>query len=122
MPVMTCAQCRYVSADTYLCLLINAYHNTGVDPAAALARAAGLCAERKVFSRPWGLAGVWGGLVRDWLAELLPPDAAARVNAARVRVAVTRLPWLATEALGDFKVWAVRNMFIAAHTHVRVHA
>ena len=30
------------------------------------------------FCRPLGLAGVWGRLIRDWLDDLLPGDAAER--------------------------------------------
>lgn len=32
---------------------------------------------RQVWSRPLGLAGVWGVMVEDWLNALLPPDADA---------------------------------------------
>lgn len=31
----------------------------------------------QVWSRPLGLAGVWGAMVEDWLDELLPDDADA---------------------------------------------
>lgn len=57
-----------------------------------------------MFTRPWGLAGVWGGLVREWLEDLLPEDAAERVNASGVSVAVTRLPFFETTAVSGFKV------------------
>lgn len=30
------------------------------------------------WCRPLGLAGVWGGLVRRWLEELVPEDAHTR--------------------------------------------
>lgn len=34
-----------------------------------------------VFSRgPWGLMGIWGPIVYEWLDELLPPDAAERCS------------------------------------------
>ena len=29
----------------------------------------------QVWSRPLGLAGVWGAMVEDWLEELLPENA-----------------------------------------------
>lgn len=35
-----------------------------------------LCEEHHVYRRPLGLAGIWGGLVRSWLDQLLPENAA----------------------------------------------
>lgn len=29
----------------------------------------------QIWTRPLGLAGVWGAMVEDWLDELLPDDA-----------------------------------------------
>ncbi|KAI8466339.1 MAG: hypothetical protein J3K34DRAFT_433904 [Monoraphidium minutum] len=87
------------SAGALVCILAAC----GVDPHAALRRAAELADAAGVGPRPWGLAGVWGGLVRRWLSELLPEDAAPRCNAARVSVAVTRLPFLTSEAVSGFK-------------------
>lgn len=37
-----------------------------------------LCIKHRVFERPLGLMGVWGGIVREWLHTLLPYDAASR--------------------------------------------
>ena len=51
-------------------------------PAAAPSR-------RQVFSRPLGLAGVWGPMVREWLEEVLPADAADRCR-GRVTVVMLR--------------------------------
>ncbi|CAM9904100.1 unnamed protein product [Discosporangium mesarthrocarpum] len=34
-----------------------------------------LCDDNEVWERPLGLAGVWGGMVREWLDELLPENA-----------------------------------------------
>ena len=34
-------------------------------------------ASLQIWTRPLGLAGVWGAMVEDWLDELLPDDAAA---------------------------------------------
>lgn len=49
-------------------------------------------AEREgAFARgPWGLWGIWGELVREWLDELLPPDAEKRCS-GRVHILVHRL-------------------------------
>ena len=47
-----------------------------------------LSVENDIWSRPAGLAGIWGGLVRDWLDELVPPDADERC-AGRVKLVVT---------------------------------
>ncbi len=72
-----------------------------MDPHAAVQHAHDLCIRTGVFDRPWGLAGVWGGLVRTWLEELLPSDAAERCS-GRVTVVVTELPWLATRSISSF--------------------
>lgn len=65
----------------------------GVPAAAALDAAADLADAHGVFDRPLGLAGVWGGIVRDWLHSLLPADAAARC-AGRLTLVVTGVPSL----------------------------
>lgn len=50
-----------------------------VDPVQARELAIEMCELSGVFTRgKWGLAGVWGVLVREWLYDLLPSDAAAR--------------------------------------------
>ncbi|CAM9372514.1 unnamed protein product, partial [Laminaria digitata] len=41
----------------------------------AMTLALELCDVNEVWSRPLGLAGVWGAMVEDWLDELLPEDA-----------------------------------------------
>jgi predicted acylesterase/phospholipase RssA len=74
-----------------------------VDPQAAVQLAHDLCVQHGVFRRPWGLAGVWGGLVRAWLQQLLPQDAADRCS-GRVTVLVTQLPWLTTHGVNHFRV------------------
>lgn len=53
-----------------------------------------LCQEAGVWERgKWGLFGIWGQLVDDWLEELLPADADARCG-GRVRVAINAAPEL----------------------------
>ncbi len=49
-----------------------------------------LCQRHGVFRRPLGLAGVWGGLVRTWLQELLPLHA-AQLCSGRAALVVTEL-------------------------------
>ena len=45
----------------------------------ALDRAVQLSLDAGAFDRgPWGLYGIWGPIIRDWLDELLPADAADR--------------------------------------------
>jgi hypothetical protein len=61
-----------------------------VDVEAAFDSALRLCDEAEVWTRPLGLAGKWGGIVREWLDELLPPDAADRCS-GEVFVLVTAL-------------------------------
>ena len=34
-----------------------------------------LSLEADLWNRRWGLLGIWGGLIRKWLGEILPPDA-----------------------------------------------
>eukprot|EP00882_Tetradesmus_deserticola_P018616 GHRQ01019995.1.p1 GENE.GHRQ01019995.1~~GHRQ01019995.1.p1 ORF type:complete len:190 (+),score=37.64 GHRQ01019995.1:981-1550(+) len=52
------------------------------------------------------LQGVWGGIVRQWLHELLPADAAQRCSKGRVRIVLTTLPFLQRQVVTDFKVCA----------------
>jgi hypothetical protein len=54
-----------------------------------------------VFSRPTGLAGVWGTLIRRWLDELLPGDA-AELCAGRVRLVATEFPSMQLRYLEEF--------------------
>ncbi|KAG2482853.1 hypothetical protein HYH03_018244 [Edaphochlamys debaryana] len=81
---------------------IAAFAACGVPPRAALHLAHSLLLEHRILTRPTGLLGVWGGLVREWLQRLLPEDAAVRCNAARVRVVVTEWPGLAVRSVGAF--------------------
>ena len=61
-----------------------------VQPEAALAAAHQLALEYGIWQRPLGLAGVWGGLVRAWLDELLPDDAHVQCS-GRVKLVVTEV-------------------------------
>jgi len=46
------------------------------------------CEENGVWDRKMGLAGVWGPIVRSWLEEILPSDAAQRCHSRVSRLAV----------------------------------
>ena len=62
-----------------------------VDMDLALERALALCEETGALERgAWGLYGIWGGVIRQWLDELLPEDAAQRCD-GRVELLVTAL-------------------------------
>ncbi len=74
-----------------------------VDPGAALDREHALALQYRVFERPLGLIGVWGGMVRAWLEELLPDDAGARCSGGRVQIVVTRWPWLQRWTVLEFQ-------------------
>ncbi|EFN59130.1 hypothetical protein CHLNCDRAFT_137944 [Chlorella variabilis] len=74
----------------------------GVDEDKAVRVANRLAQEYGVFERPGGLAGIWGSLIRAWLEELLPEDAAERC-AGRVRLVVTEVPSLKLRYLQDFE-------------------
>lgn len=60
---------------------------------AAVAGAARLAAQHRVFERPLGVAGIWGAVIRAWLDELLPPDALEHCR-GRVQLVVTQVPEL----------------------------
>ena len=62
----------------------------GVDMDRAMEVALLLAEEAGVFTRPLGLMGVWGGLIRRWLHMLLPDDC-HRTCSGRVHISVTSL-------------------------------
>ncbi|KAG2491686.1 hypothetical protein HYH03_010054 [Edaphochlamys debaryana] len=80
-----------------------------VPPGEAVRLAFRLAREAGVYERPWGLAGVWRGLVHRWLSELLPADAAARC--AHVSLVVTQVPSLQPLKLSG---WRCRNDLLTA--------
>lgn len=82
--------------------LICALAACGVDEDKAVRVAHRLAQEYGVFERPGGLAGIWGALIREWLDELLPEDAAERCR-GRVRLVVTEVPSLRLRYLEDFE-------------------
>ena len=61
-----------------------------VDQEEAFRLALDLCDKYEIFSRPLGLAGRWGGLVREWINALLPMDAHERCR-GKVHVLITHI-------------------------------
>ncbi|WIA35310.1 hypothetical protein OEZ86_003765 [Tetradesmus obliquus] len=94
-------QCAMVGSSAGALLSVLAA--CGVQPQAALDRAYELCVEHGVFKRPLGLLGVWGGIVRQWLQELLPADAAQRCSNGHVQLVLTTLPFLRGQVVSEFK-------------------
>ena len=90
----------------------------GVSPAGAHERAFSLAADAGVFRNPFGLFGKWGRLVRAWLEELLPADAAERCT-GRCRVTVTRFaPLPRPDVIDAFATRAGVVDALVASTHI----
>ena len=62
-----------------------------VDPDQAVQRAYDIAKERDIWGRRFGLAGIWGDLVRQWLDDLLPSNA-AEVCQGKLKLVVTQIP------------------------------
>ncbi len=61
-----------------------------------------LCDTAGVFERgPWGLRGIWGGIVKEWLERLLPTDAAEKCS-ERVHILVHR-PFRGGRLVSEFE-------------------
>jgi len=60
----------------------------GVSPEVAVACAYRLSNEERLWDRKLGLLGIWGGLVRRWLQEILP-DTAHEISGGRLKLVVT---------------------------------
>lgn len=84
--------------------LLSVLAACNVKPQAALDLAHDLCIRHNVFQRPLGLIGVWGGIVKEWLQELLPMDAAERCSGGHVRIVLTTLPLLRRKVVTEFEV------------------
>lgn len=55
--------------------LISTLACCNIDLDEAVAKAYKLSIDHEIFDRPLGVVGVWGGLIRNWLDELLPDNA-----------------------------------------------
>ena len=72
-----------------------------IDPDEAIKTAYQLAEEGNIWNRRLGLAGIWGGLVRQWLDILLPSNAAEVCN-DRLKLVITRVPFLDIAYVYDF--------------------
>ena len=62
-----------------------------VDPDVAVQRAYDLAKEQNIWNRPFGLAGIWGNFVRQWLDDLLPENA-VEICQGRLKLVITKIP------------------------------
>lgn len=53
----------------------------------------GCLQDNDIWNRRLGLVGIWGGLIRQWLDELLPDDA-HDLASGRVHVVIAKAPTL----------------------------
>ena len=81
--------------------LASALAACDVDFLAATELAYGLAVKHDLYNRRLGLVGVWGGLVREWLDELLP-DNAADVCRGKVFVHTWDVPSFSRRPYTDF--------------------
>jgi len=90
-----------------------------INPAVAHAAAHKLCIDNGVYDKPYGLLGKWGSLVRAWLDELLPSDAAA-VCDGNISIVYTKLfaPWPRAERISRFRTRADLIAALLASTHI----
>jgi predicted acylesterase/phospholipase RssA len=65
----------------------------GVDPDRIFDAAYTLAVENDIWNRKLGLLGIWGGLLRRWLDELLP-DNAHELASGRLHVVIAKAPTL----------------------------
>lgn len=76
-----------------------------------------LSLKHNIWERPLGLMGTWGGLVEQWLHDLLPADAAERCS-GQVGIVVTQLPFCNQVSISDFKDKADLINVAMASAHV----
>lgn len=65
----------------------------GIDPQLIVDEAYQLSLENDIWNRKFGLLGIWGNLIRDWLDKLLPDDAHELVS-GRLHVIIAKAPTL----------------------------
>ena len=72
-----------------------------VDPDRAVQRAYDIAKEKDIWGRRFGLAGIWGDLVRQWLDDLLP-STAADLCQGKLKLVVTQIPSFEIAYVEDF--------------------
>ena len=72
-----------------LCATLTA---SDVDFVTATQLALDMARDAGVWDRQGGLQGIWSGMIRDWLDQLLPENAAERMQERQVSLLVTPLP------------------------------
>jgi len=75
---------------------------TGVSPYDATELALSMSEEVGLWDRPLGLQGVWGGLICDWLDQLLPLDAEEKVN-EELHIILTSIPSFGKSRVSRFE-------------------
>lgn len=75
---------------------------TNTDFEAATNLALDFCDEYSIWERPLGLFGVWGGIIEQWLDELLPEDAVQMVD-GRLSLLVTPVPSFKKHRVSNFE-------------------
>lgn len=59
--------------------------------------------KERVWDRTGGLQGVWGDMIKDWLDELLPNDAATLAHQRNLSLLVTSVPLLSKNTISEFQ-------------------
>lgn len=72
-----------------------------VDPDHAVQKAYDMAQERNIWGRRFGLAGIWGDFVRQWLDDLLPANA-VELCQGRLKLVVTQIPSFEIAYVQDF--------------------
>mmetsp|Transcript_40487 Transcript_40487/g.86387 ORF Transcript_40487/g.86387 Transcript_40487/m.86387 type:complete len:343 (+) Transcript_40487:111-1139(+) len=111
---LSCVRASGASAGALIAVLLHCR----VDPLRAHNLAFGLAERNDVFRKPIGLCGKWGRLLREWLDELLPADAAEHCS-GRVSIAVTHLtPWPRLSHVDHFGSRTELIHTLLASTHI----
>lgn len=72
-----------------------------VHPDQAVQRAYDIAKERDIWGRRFGLAGIWGDLVKQWLDDLLPRNA-VELCQGKLKLVVTQIPSFEIAYVEDF--------------------
>jgi hypothetical protein len=87
--------------------LVTTLAACGVSSESALLHAHEIAEQHSLSNRRLGLFGIWGGLVRQWLDDLLPPDAHERCS-GRVHL-----------LLNEFTPKGLRHVYVDRYDNAR---